>query len=316
MSHLRCSLQLLTSYLSLTDASIEDLREKLDEQPGEAGAAEPAHENFIPDPTKVTYEEWGPGELQEAMMGRTAAYGIVERMSPNAWVDCGDDIFVLDLPPKSGFIRVTRNEEAGEGDPGELRRPDASEDRRLTSRLARLPEWISHFTAAIADADEGEAVRPNFKGRSRKFVPFRRPRLVLQADTLEAAIRGSDTFAESRVSRGFKGASLLARNAPWRSRPASERQRAFVAKRLGFGKLPAALATDEDGVPTKVQPKLTDSLPNLTKGEAATVLTRLQHGAKARWEKQAKAHNREVKAKRKEQERKDKETVKVGPLPK
>jgi ATP-dependent helicase IRC3 len=42
--------------------------------------------------------------------GRTA---IIERMSRNAWIDCGGDIYVLDIP-KYGYIKVERAPEEDE----------------------------------------------------------------------------------------------------------------------------------------------------------------------------------------------------------
>lgn len=66
----------------------------------------------LADPTNVTYIDYdNPWELHKAMVrGNT---GIVERMSRNAWVDCGGDVYVLDIPT-AGFIRVERNEDEPE----------------------------------------------------------------------------------------------------------------------------------------------------------------------------------------------------------
>lgn len=63
----------------------------------------------LEDPSKVTYVDYDdPWELHKAMVrGNT---GIVEKMSRNAWVDCGGDVYVLDIPT-AGFIRVERNDE-------------------------------------------------------------------------------------------------------------------------------------------------------------------------------------------------------------
>lgn len=257
-------------------------------------AAEPAGgmTGEVPDPTAVTYEEWGPAELQRAMLSRSR--GILERMSPNAWVDCGDDIYVLELPPNNGYVRIERDG------------PDAETDARTEG--GPPDGWLGNYFARN-DADQEAALKPFSRGRfghTRKVAPYRRPRLLLHVESLEEALRGCDTFANSRAGRGLGGVSMLARNAPWRMRPASESQRALVERRLGLDKMRAAAGADDELAP---------ALPSLTKGQAATVLTRLRCGAKARWERQASAHNREVRAQRKEEERRARETVSVGPLP-
>ncbi|MGC4421182.1 hypothetical protein ABXW19_11855, partial [Streptococcus suis] len=59
---------------------------------------------------------------------------------------------------------------------------------------------------------------------------------VLFSDDLEAAIRGSDTFATSKVLRSSPLTALLDRRAVWRNKPASESQRALIERRLGFTK--------------------------------------------------------------------------------
>lgn len=124
--------------------------------------------------------------------------------------------------------------------------------------------------------------------------------------------------------------NLLSRYAPWRMKPASEKQRSFVEKRLGLiGSRPStsidaqievsSSGEQESKSKAKSRRKGSDgivgsALPNLTKGQASTVLTRLQHGAKARWEKEAKFQNRRLLKEEKETKRKEKEMVKVGDL--
>lgn len=116
--------------------------------------------------------------------------------------------------------------------------------------------------------------------------------------------------------------NLLSRYAPWRMKPASEKQRAFVEKRLGLtGSRSDSVELDVskvDSLGKKIKGSLKikseSALPNLTKGQASTVLTRLQHGAKARWEKEAKLQNRRILKEEKETERRAREIVKVGHL--
>jgi ATP-dependent helicase IRC3 len=106
--------------------------------------------------------------------------------------------------------------------------------------------------------------------------------------------------------------SLVSRHAEWRKQPASTKQRAFVEKRLGFNReidRQKAERGTSDG-----KKKDTSALSGLTKGEAGTILTRLSHGAKARWTSEAKRQNKLWEKEESIRERKDRETVKVGKL--
>jgi ATP-dependent helicase IRC3 len=266
------------------DATLDEMQQRSSSD--SASLPPPGMTGEVPDPSAITYEEWGPAELQRAMLQRTR--GVLERMTPNAWVDCGDDIYVLELPPSNGYVRIERDS------------PHAETDARAKGGPA--DGWLGNYFARN-DAEQAAALNPfTRRGSVRKVAPYRRPRLLLHVDSLEAALRGCDTFATSLAGRGLGGISMLARNAPWRARPASESQRALVERRLGLDKMRAAGAEH------------TPPLPALTKGQAATVLTRLRCGAKSRWEREASAHNREVRAQRKEHERRARETVSVGPL--
>jgi len=89
----------------------------------------------------------------------------------------------------------------------------------------------------------------------------------------------------------------LLRSANWRRAPASENQKAFVAKRRGI-----------------VEDEVNRSLDKLTKGEAANIITRLKHGAKKRYEKKARDEKKAVKKLMKESRLGMKEIVQVGPL--
>lgn len=101
--------------------------------------------------------------------------------------------------------------------------------------------------------------------------------------------------------------SMVSRHAEWRQKPASTKQRAFVEKRLGFnrGGDKQKGGGDEDGA---------SSIRGLTKGEAGTILTRLTHGAKARWTSEAKRQNKMFEKEEAIRQRREKETVKVGKL--
>ncbi len=304
---------------------------------GGAGGSAAAPEEDLLHVSKLSYIDYDdPHELQAVLMRRGRA-GIIERMSRNAWVDCGADIYVLNIP-KHGYLKVERAEpdqEAGEFSIVHgLQDNDALQDSKQckssrSSLLTSPPHttaWTAHFTPINYDTAQQEAVRVGGPasiglwagmGRRHKSAPYRRPRHVLFSDDLEGAIRGCDTYATTRVLSSSPMNVLLDRRAAWRDKPASEQQRALVERRLGFhagsGKKGGDRAIAKNGKSVVNEP--VPQLLNLTRGTAAMILTRLDHGAKTRWTAEATRQNRIFAAERAEAERREKETVRVGDLP-
>jgi len=101
----------------------------------------------------------------------------------------------------------------------------------------------------------------------------------------------------------------LLRTASWRQGPASPAQKLFVAKRWGYVNKSAQHSqdpADEDSFPER--------LKNLTKGEAAHIITRLRHGAQRRYAKKVATRQKLEAAQAKERERQARVHVRVGPL--
>lgn len=121
----------------------------------------------------------------------------------------------------------------------------------------------------------------------------------MTAETLSDAIRGCDTYATQKILRGSLALGLL-RTAKWRKAPASDSQKNFIQKR----RIKRALD----------QHTAAATLENITKGEAANIITRLKHGAKAHYEKKAREAKKIFQLAEKERRRKERETVQVGPL--
>lgn len=146
-----------------------------------------------------------------------------------------------------------------------------------------------------------------FSRGGRRISPYRRPRQILVAETLEQAIRGSDTYISSQILRSSQlMRALLSRHAEWRQAPASAKQRAFVEKRLGFDRKREQEGQDADNSK--------EALIGLTKGEASMILTRLTHGAKGRWQMEAKRQNKIWEKEEQVRQRRQRETVQVGKL--
>lgn len=62
----------------------------------------PASIDHIPDPTSVTYVDY---ENPFALVGDASGAPHITKLSKNAWVGCGGDVYVLECLG-SGFIRV------------------------------------------------------------------------------------------------------------------------------------------------------------------------------------------------------------------
>lgn len=282
----------------IEDESAEGLLERAhdSEQFGTGETVEESQDPFeisLSDPTKITYIDYDdPQQLQQAMLARST---VVETMSPNAWVDCGGQTYILDVP-RYGFVTVE---------------PSSSCEANSVGEKA---EWTSWFTPSNVDADEAAAAsgrEPAGSTHNRRFgrgsgSPYRRPRLISHAPTLESAIRASDLYVQKSILRSAPQLfALLNRRAAWRGKRATDSQRKLVEKRLGLSKF---TSQDPD------QPANPRSTSDLTKGQASVILTRLLHGAKAKWKDRVKKANKLWRHAEKEKARREREMVKVGPL--
>lgn len=314
--------------------SLEELKERAEEasQRG-AGLALDDYD----DPTRITFVDYAsPHELQSAVSRRIGDF--IYRLSPNAWVDCGAGVYILDIPRK-GFIRVQRGEPIlGEEDTADESSHAEEDVSPVSSPAMATSTWSATFTPQNIDYDEAVAT-----SNRRSFSPYRRAISILgdadaeQAPSLEACIRVCDTYATKHVLRSGPMNQLLRRDAEWRKKAASPSQKALVAKRLGFQpdaesftklKLSSKAAmtsaeaeAEADGISPRASRELSSrqaesekTLSELTRGKASEILTRLKFGFRKRWEGEVKAYNRVVRARLKERERRDKEVVKVGEL--
>ncbi|CAK5280205.1 unnamed protein product [Mycena citricolor] len=136
-----------------------------------------------------------------------------------------------------------------------------------------------------------------------KIGPFLRGRDILTARELDHAVRGCDTYVTGKIVLGHMAVGLL-RSARWRKAPASEQQKQFVARRWGSNKLDS----EEEAQRKK------ERVEKLTKGEAGIIITRLKHGAKGRHEKKVRKATKAALLDEKEQTRRAREVVQVGPL--
>jgi len=144
---------------------------------------------------------------------------------------------------------------------------------------------VSDTSSPAFAVTETVALPPELS-KGRKAVPFARPRLIAQAETLDAAVRAADTYALNKYPRLF-----LIHSAPWRSSPASEGQIKFLEKL-----------------------KLGRPLDKLTKGKAGDIITRWKHGGLARWHALEKERRRVAKENERDEKHRTRGSVEVGAL--
>ncbi|KIW45440.1 uncharacterized protein PV06_03832 [Exophiala oligosperma] len=127
--------------------------------------------------------------------------------------------------------------------------------------------------------------------------PWSRPRVVATASTLSDALHAADTFASTKFDRVF-----IATSSSWRKSPASEGQLQFLNRMRD-------VTTDDD-----VEPLTGD---DVTKGQAADMITKLKFGARGRFDKlqmKKRRAEKELEKVQKTQAMRERETVRVGPL--
>ncbi|KAK5045986.1 hypothetical protein LTR84_008772 [Exophiala bonariae] len=121
--------------------------------------------------------------------------------------------------------------------------------------------------------------------------PWSRPRTVATATTLSDALRSADTFAGRNFERIF-----IATSSSWRKRPATEGQLGFLNRLREVG----------------MEEPLTED--DITKGQAGDMITKIKFGARGRFDRLQSTRRKVEREAEKLQVRKERETVKVGPL--
>lgn len=142
----------------------------------------------VPDPKSVTYIDY---DNPFALFNRSIeASSHVMRLSKNAWVDCGEDIYVLECL-RNGHIRIEPVSD------GERSRRQALSVRLTSSFVDGEIHFRAHYTPTI-HPETASAL---------KISKFRTNRKILDASSLADALRGCDTYVSKNV---LKGRSSLA----------------------------------------------------------------------------------------------------------
>jgi ATP-dependent helicase IRC3 len=146
----------------------------------------------LPDPKTVTYIDYdNPFVLADQNAGISPH---IMQLSPNAWVDCGEDIYVLECIGK-GHIRI----EPVSGGEYDMHRCQAISPSDLPFQDAG-----SHFHAHYSPTIHHKTAS------ALNISRFQKNRKVLDASSLAYAVRGCDTYAAEKVLGGPLSHALVA----------------------------------------------------------------------------------------------------------
>ncbi len=172
------------------DASVQDLEARAEAANREELSVPRAHPTgdnqlSVPDPKSVTYIDY---DNPFALFNKSIeASPHMVQLSKNAWVDCGEGIYVLECLGK-GHIRIEPVSD------GERNRRQALAVRvRLTSSFI---DGENHFRAHYTPTIHPETAS------ALNISKFRTNRKILDASSLADAVRGCDKYVSENVLRG------------------------------------------------------------------------------------------------------------------
>ncbi|PVG01933.1 P-loop containing nucleoside triphosphate hydrolase protein [Serendipita vermifera] len=233
-----------------------------------------------PDIDSVTYEDY---EDPFSWQYQNSKERHINTLSPFAWV-ASRGSYILECMGK-GSLRLE---------------PLLGNDRTQSWEVVYSSPWDIHTMKMIL----GKPIP--LAGRSR--------RIALSA-TLPDAVAAADSFAKQKLAPGNLVLGLM-RNAQWRRAASTPAQHAIIAKSLGI----SLEGRSEEVAPEKEHMRAwcrihnRRDLKNITKGAAADMITRLRRGAKGAYDKELKKRARISKELEKEEARRRREIVQVGPL--
>ncbi|KAF9930326.1 hypothetical protein BGZ67_005878 [Mortierella alpina] len=269
---------------AIRNQEIDALEKELEATAGESEEAEVV-EAFNAKVAKIkVYEYENPYQLIGDCSGAPRR---VWHASNNAWVSVGPNEYVLVVKPDTFKI-----------------------EKSLEDGLFRCQKRVTMNDKKSLAKGSGDSERS-----SKRWFMSRGTMLPIEADTLEDCLRGVDTWISKHI--GHKP-QLIGRQAKWRKTPATESQLKFL-KQLGYDHEPLDDIGGGSGIGDETL-SLTEEMSirqqqrrakrQLTKGQAANMITRLVNGAGKRWEENKKFKIKRAKAFAKEI------GVEVGPIPK
>jgi ATP-dependent helicase IRC3 len=171
------------------DTSVQDLEARAEAANREESSVYDSHPTGdnrlnVPDPKSVTYVDY---DNPFALFNRSIeASSHIVRLSKNAWVDCGEDIYVLECLGK-GHLRI---EPVSDG--------ERNWKQALSVRLTfSFVDGESHFRAHYTPTIHTETAS------ALNISKFRTNRKILDASSLADAVRGCDTYVSENVLKGW-----------------------------------------------------------------------------------------------------------------
>jgi ATP-dependent helicase IRC3 len=258
------------------------------------------------------------------LIGDTSGERHVRAISQNAWVQIDSHKYIL--AAKGGMLTLER------------RHPSTKSDRSIIPELAldEIDELPNLPDLSQSNLEQGQPLyhviwKYNLPPSAKSKSPFSKPRTVATAAELTAGLAAADTFASTKFERLF-----ITTSSSWRQRPASQTQLDFLNKlrsvddpsnfrpsnnHLGIGNSDSN--DDHDSTDTDIGPDTyAGGIPlltpaDLTKGQAADMITKIKFGVRGRFDRMMgmkRRHERAERQREKIRELRGRETVRVGRL--
>jgi ATP-dependent helicase IRC3 len=170
------------------DASVQELEARAEAANREELSVPHAHPTddnrpSVPDPKSITYIDHDDPFALFSQSVKALPHMV--QLSKNAWVDCGEGIYVLECLDK-GHIRIEPIPE------GERNRSEVLSVRLTSSFVDGETHFCAHYTPKIHHETAS----------ALNISKFRTNRKILDASSLADAMRGCDTYVSGKVVRG------------------------------------------------------------------------------------------------------------------
>jgi len=270
---------------TITSMDPEKLR-KLSERKAKEQERQRAIEQTTADPSVMDNNPAFAGEIKFTdyasvadLIEDTSAETFVRAFSPNAWVNVDKNKYVLINGVAGDYLTVEK----------------VADLASTVSPTSGEPVWIGSIVKKLMQSSK--TVMVGGVPKKVKTSPLARPREIITAMTLEAAIHGADTFASKHFFFGHISLYALPGRRNWRNDKASVAQVDYLNKYREEGK--------------KLQ------YGSVTKGRAGDMITKINFGARGRVQGFIQQKKREQKAKEKIEEwhtLQERAKIKVGPV--
>lgn len=275
----------------LSGSSAVEIREGIDKATKDANADATKANRTTLGPTPVTEQELANARaVEDGIKVKFTHYDTItdlvgdmrsgdrhiRTLSPYAWVRTGDDDRYV-LSDRNGWIAIRKGQDK---DIDTSTYSDTSDTPITASNIYTVTHVlkITPFKNKNDDNDDND-----LESRTRKKPFFTRPRLIAKTPDLETAVRAADTYAPNVFNEHY-----ISTRPAWRAAPATSAQIQMLNR-------------------AKLKQKGLLRYSDLTRGQAADMITKLKFGGKSRF-----SAMRKVRLKREEARGKLEETIRLG----